>query len=55
MVSADVEVEALVGRPMPFVSKVPLPREEGLVAMALQFLGDGHFLMSEVVPVAGME
>ena len=51
VVTSDVEVEPLVGRPMPFIAKVPLPREEGLVAMDLQFLGDGHLLMSEVVSV----
>ena len=51
----DVEVEPLVGRPVPFVPKVPLAGEEGLVAMTLQLLRDGHFLVGEVVAVVRVE
>ena len=55
VVPADIEVESLVGRPMPFIPKVPLAGKESLVAVAFQFLGNGHFLMGKVVPVVRMD
>ena len=53
--TAAVSATRRATTPMPFVPKVPFSGKEGLVAMALQFFCDGHFLVGEVVPVAGME
>ena len=55
MVSANIEVKSLVVGPMPLVAKVPLPGKKGLVSMPLQFLGNGHFLVGQVVAVLGMK
>ena len=45
MVTTYVKVETLVLGPMSFVAEMPFSRKERLVAVALQFLGDGYFLV----------
>ncbi len=55
MVSADVDVKALVFREEALISQVPLSGEEGRVAGLLQSFGDGDFLESELVLVVRPE
>ena len=53
--TADIDVEALVLGPVSLVAEVPLAGKESLVVMTLQFLGNGHFLMGQIVAVLGMK
>ena len=51
MMSADVDIKTLVGRPMTFTAKVPFAGKKCLVTMLLQLLGNGYLLVREVVTV----
>ena len=51
MVPADVDVKALIRRPVSLLAEMPFAGEESLVAVTLELLGDGHFLVCEVVAV----
>ena len=52
---ADVDVKALILRPMPFTAEMPFAGEESLVTLRLQLLGNGHLLECEVVSILRMQ
>ena len=55
MMPSDVDVEALIGRPLPLVAQVPFAGEECLVAVFLERLGNGDLLKRKVATVVGVE
>ena len=55
MVAANVDVKALIFRPMSLTTEMPLAGEESLVTVRLQLLGNGHLLECEVVSILRMQ
>ena len=55
VVAANVDVKALIFRPMSLTTEMPLAGEESLVTVRLQLLGNGHLLKCEVVSILRMK
>ena len=51
MVSTDIDVKTLVGRPVAFTAQVPFSSEEGLVVMLLECLSDRHLLVCKIIAI----
>ena len=55
VMAANVDIKALIFRPMPLTTEMPLAGEESLVTVRLQLLGNGHLLECEVVSILWMQ
>ena len=55
MVSTDIDVKTLIGRPVAFTAQVPFTGKEGLVVMLLKRLGNGHLFVRKIIAILWMQ
>ena len=55
VVASNIDIKALIFRPMPLTAEMPLAGEESLVTVSLQLLGNGHLFQCEVVSILRMQ
>ena len=55
VMAANIDIEPLILGPMAFTAEMPFAREESLVTVRLQLLGNGHLSMREVIAIARMQ